>query len=63
MNPKARGLAVTESYPTFWDQTPTPPAAPPVAPDEAYSTFINLAEDDFPSSVTPQPEPRPGVAN
>ena len=63
MNRKVRDLAVAESYATFWDKTPEPPAAPPVAPDDAYSTFINFAEDDFPSTVTPQPEPRPGVAN
>ena len=49
MNQEPREFAATESYPTFWDEVPKLPVAAPTAPDEAYSTFVNLAEDEFPS--------------
>jgi hypothetical protein len=51
MNTKTRDVAVTESYPTFWDKLPEPPAAPPVAPDDAYSAFIDFAEDGLSRDV------------
>jgi hypothetical protein len=38
-----------ESYPTFWDDAPPAAAAPAVAPDEAYTAFVNLAEDHLPA--------------
>jgi len=49
MNLEPRALAVAESYPTFWDDPPLAPAAPVVAPDEAYTAFVNLTEDDLPA--------------
>jgi hypothetical protein len=53
MKHEPRGPAATESYPTFWDDVPRRPAAAPVAPDEAYSAFVNLTEDDFPGAELP----------
>ena len=39
---------VAESYPTFWDEpTPTTHTAI-VPPEDAYSAFVNLCEDDLP---------------
>jgi hypothetical protein len=48
MKQEPRELAATESYPTFWDEVPKLPVAAPTAPDEAYSTFVNLTEGEFP---------------
>ncbi len=48
MNHEPRKVAVTESYPTFWNDAPHPPANPPAAPKEAYSEFVNLTEDESP---------------
>jgi hypothetical protein len=53
MNHEPRALAATESYPTFWDDLPKLPAAAPVAPEEAYSAFVNLTEDAFPGGEFP----------
>ena len=49
MNHAPREVAVMESYPTFWDETPKPATPVRVAPEEAYSEFVNLTEDEFPS--------------
>lgn len=35
-----------ESYPTFWDEAPTP-VETEVLPEDAYAAFVNLIEDDF----------------
>ena len=40
-----------ESYPTFWDDVPAPVEAD-VAAEEAYTTFMNLVEDDGVDAVT-----------
>lgn len=42
-----REPAAPESYPTFWDETPLPPVVTLIAPDDAYSAFVNLTEDDL----------------
>jgi hypothetical protein len=44
-----RDSAAAESYPTFWDDVPAPAA--PAAPDgDAYTTFVNLTEDELPAN-------------
>ena len=53
MNLEPREVAATESYPTFWDETPPQPEALPVPAEEAYTTFVNLTEDEFPSGEFP----------
>ena len=47
--------AAAESYSTFWDETPTRATTSSVAPEDAYSTFINLVEDG-PFSAQRQPD-------
>jgi hypothetical protein len=56
MNVEPRGLAVAESYPTFWDETPPSPVPPAVAAEDAYTAFVNLIEDDLPAVAAPDPE-------
>ncbi len=51
-----RDLAAAESYPTFWDETPHNPIGPTVLPDDAYSTFVNLTDDDLQMDVLPEDE-------
>lgn len=59
MKTEPRETAVAESYPTFWDQPSKPAVATPIAPEEAYSTFVNLTEDEFPSAVlVPKSQPK-----
>jgi len=56
MNAQTPATAVVDSYPTFWDATP--PQAQPATPmlaEDAYSAFVNLAEDEFPSGEFPMP--------
>ena len=43
-----REPAVAESYPTFWDELPRTPASNAQPRDDAYTTFVNLTEEDFP---------------
>jgi hypothetical protein len=57
MNLEPREHAATESYPTFWDAAPQSPVAAPVAPEEAYSEFVNLTEDAFPGTNSRDNEP------
>jgi hypothetical protein len=52
-----RGTAVAESYPTFWENDPPAPVALPVAGEDAYTAFVNLAEDEFPSGEWRLPGP------
>jgi len=50
--------AVAESYPTFWNddaQTPVPVVLV-VPPDEAYSAFVGLTEDELPECLEPGAE-------
>jgi hypothetical protein len=51
-----REPAATESYPTFWDEIPTPSVVPPLPLEDAYSTFVNLAEDDSRADAVPDGE-------
>ena len=43
-----REPAVAESYPTFWDELPRTPASAVQPRDDAYTTFVNLTEEDLP---------------
>jgi len=49
MSFEPRDSAAAESYPTFWDDTPPAPAAPAEADGDAYTTFVNLTEDELPA--------------
>ena len=48
-----REPAVAESYPTFWDELPRTPASIVQPPDDAYSAFVNLTEEDLPADILP----------
>jgi hypothetical protein len=41
-----------ESYPTFWDDVPAPIAFDEDATLDAYTTFMNLVEDDIGMETT-----------
>jgi hypothetical protein len=41
-----------ESYPTFWDDFHAPTALDEDAAEDAYTTFMNLVEDDGVAEVT-----------
>ena len=51
-----REPAVAESYPTFWDELPRTPVSIAHPPDDAYSTFVNLTEEDLPADLIPDVE-------
>ena len=57
MNTPPRETAATGSYPTFWDAPATQPAAPPVAPEQAYAEFVSVSEEGFPSGEYPIDRP------
>jgi len=44
---------VAESSPTFWEESPPAPATREISPDDAYSTFVNLAEEELLSYPLP----------
>lgn len=51
------GTLFPESYPTFWDAIPVdaaddPSKRPTTPPEDAYTTFTNLAEDRGPVTLT-----------
>jgi hypothetical protein len=46
-----REPAVAESYPTFWDELPRTPASIVQPVDDAYSTFVNLTEEELPADL------------
>jgi hypothetical protein len=49
MNSDYREPAALESYATFWDQAQRATIHLTATEDDAYTTFINLCEDEFPS--------------
>jgi hypothetical protein len=63
MNHAPREVAA-ESYPTFWDDARPQPVLPPVAPEAAYTAFVDLTEEEFPSGEYPldRREPDPDAA-
>ena len=63
MDHDPREVAAAESYPTFWEDAPQAPAAPPVAGEDAYEAFVNLTEDEFPSGEWRLPGRQPQAAD
>lgn len=56
MHIEPRETAVAESYPTFWmDNVPTTHPVV-VAPEEAYSMFVDRAEEELPETEEELPE-------
>jgi hypothetical protein len=53
MRSEPREPAAAESYPTFWvdEAIPTPVHVSAVQPDEAYATFVDCTEDEFPADA------------
>ncbi len=49
-------VAIAESYPTFWDDIVNLTVATDPLED-AYSTFMNSAEDEFPAESNPTAVP------
>ena len=45
MNQDTRNFAASGSYPTFWDKPAESCPSGPIAPDQAYSEFVNHIED------------------
>jgi len=43
---------IAESYPTFWDETAPSHIAQSDPVEDAYTTFVNLADDDLPADVS-----------
>lgn len=41
-----------ESYPTFWDDVHSPVATDEAIAEDAYTTFMNLVEDDIGMEAT-----------
>jgi hypothetical protein len=56
MSQQPREPAVAESYPTFWDELPRTPAFSAAPPDDAYSEFVNLIEEELPAELQPDAE-------
>lgn len=47
MNHDPREQAAAESYSTFWEDAPRAPSQQLVYGQDAYTTFVNLCEDEF----------------
>lgn len=56
MNAEPRETAVAESYPTFWDAAPLAPAVQIDPPEDAYTAFINMTDDELPVNSAPDTE-------
>ena len=42
---------IAESYPTFWDDMTSSPISQIDSSEDAYTTFVNLTDDDFPAEA------------
>ena len=51
MNSERSEPVIAESYPTFWDETTTTPVTQVDASEDAYTTFVNLADEDLPAEI------------
>ena len=49
MNHEPREPAAAESYSTFWEDAPRATSCQPVPGEDAYTAFVNMSEDEFPS--------------